>query len=121
MNDKAIELIRDLALKLGTTTEQLFQVLVESTQRQGAIDLAVAGVLFVIAALSGITALYCTHKRSLNVPNDDAYLGVTVAACVLGILCFIGTCVNVGNGVTDYFNPRGAAIAKILKLADTRN
>lgn len=116
MNETTDKLIRDLAEKLGTTAEHLWEVLVKQAWISGVTDLVITtivGVLLVIA-----TREFSGWRKGANRDNCDddiaaqlGSIGVAIAWCV-----FVVVAANVASAsVSALLNPEYWALKQIIK------
>lgn len=112
MNEQTLQLIEKLALKLGTTAEHLWGVLVRQAPISGAIGLACdAALLF---------ALYVMWKKLLAVDFDKwdsefgkgSMFGGLAIATVICLACAFG---NLPTEIAGFLNPEYWALKQLIK------
>lgn len=121
MNDQTLKLVEQLAQKLGTTAEYLWQVLLNQAAISAATDL----IYLVLTIFAGF-ALYRLHKYLSKEPEGSSYsiyedeeelavipmVFVLIAWLVVFIVCFF----SIGNIINGFFNPEYWALNQILHL-----
>lgn len=111
MNKETIDLLRDMAEKLGTTTEYLWGVLIQQAYVSGLLSVAyVALLLTVFIAL--IAALVIHIKRSDDTEEVNISIFVLIAVSILGAIMISH---GVGDAVTALANPEYWALKQIIK------
>ena len=122
MNEQTEKLVRDLAEKLGTTTEHLWAVLVRQAPITGTIEVAVylAWIIFIIWGFRFIQKQTCVPPNT----QSDPYLHAKwepEGACVAWILwaattilfAFIFGC-SLATLISAFFNPEYWAIKQLI-------
>lgn len=109
MNENAAQLIRDLAEKLGTTTEYLWSVLIRQAPISASVELAVYPVL--VAA--GVWGLRRANMADME-RDAKAILRMLIGLYFLFLLTFASCRLPVI--VAGYVNPEYWAIDFILKM-----
>ena len=112
MNEQTNQLLRELAEKLGTTTEFLWQVMISgmATEASMAYILACSAfVVFLLGVSSIVSALFLEDY-------DDAKIGFVIVGILFVVVSFV-------TGPASYFryflyssNPEYAALKKIIEL-----
>lgn len=124
MSKEATQLLEELAAKLGTTIEYLWNVLV----RQATIDAIIKIIFVAIITICGII-LYRYHikfsKRDENGHNtynsgcydsgEDLSMTMILAAIIWGI-AFVIACSTIPGIITGFLNPEYFALQHILSL-----
>lgn len=114
MNEQTLQLIEKIALKLGTTAEHLWGVLVRQAPISGAIGLACDVAL--------ILALYAMWKKLLTVDFDNwnwdsdfgksvMYGGLAIATTILLVYAFG----KLPTEIAGFINPEYWALKQISK------
>lgn len=114
MNSETIELLRELAEKLGTTTEYLWGVLIQQSYISGVfysivsvfILLSIAGVLFITIKKTKI------HADSDKAEWDGDSWVISGGIIIVLIVFFIN---NSSNAATALLNPEYWALKQIIK------
>jgi hypothetical protein len=107
MNPETLSALTSLALKLGTTTEHLWGVLVS----QAPISSTVGTVLLLLWFAACVYAV----KRSAAVnQNDDMKIPAVMGAGVFALLFFITFVSSVSNIAAGFFNPEYWALHEVL-------
>ena len=118
MNDNTAKLLEQLANKLGTTSEYLWQILL----KQAPIDATITLIQTIGVILFGVL-LYRLHKNFSKEEHgtyDSMYhnnSGLAIPmfiACLIFIVLAIATFICMGSIITGYFNPEYWALEKIL-------
>lgn len=116
------KLLEQLAIKLGTTAQYLWGVLV----RQAAIDATIDLILLVISVIF-LFILHKLHirfsqKKQINGHNENTYErleGMAILPMVLSaifiLFMFFIQLFSIGNIISGYFNPEYWALHKILE------
>ena len=119
MNENTTELLKQLAQKMGTTTEYLWGVLL----RQAPIDATISLVLLILTVPVGWLLWRIHIKIESSTPDDvfsdKGYNGVIqpVVMLIMGIgyiLFAIRSIFDIQNIITGYFNPEYWALHEIL-------
>ena len=123
MNEQTTKLIEQLAQKLGTTSEHLWQVTVNQAQIMAITNL----VYFITVILSG-WVLYKYHcKFSKEFKNDSGYItclyeqsdvkvGVMLALGFIWCVLFIVSFFTIGSIISGFLNPEYWALNKIMSI-----
>lgn len=109
MNDKAAQLLQELAEKLGTTVQYLWAVLVRGNQIQGIYCLFVAALF---AGLGYISYRLIKHSYAENVYNDEEYMVGGIVAGVVSLAVFL---ITFYYGLILTLSPQYGAIQDILE------
>lgn len=115
MNPETVELLRELATQLGTTSEYLWRVMVHQAPIS-AIGTLIQMILVGVATYILIKVHLRLSNREDNKNYEDSFgLGIVMiaAAVILGILiiaCFFG----IEDVINGFFNPEYWALDKIL-------
>lgn len=111
MNDQTTQLLRELAERLGTTTEHLWGVLVRQAPLSGLTHLFCWGIAATIFTLS--------FKRIRKIDNDEwdtPARSIATGIWAIGLLIF--TCMLYSDSqmiIAAFFNPEFWALKQILK------
>jgi hypothetical protein len=118
MNEQTTKLVEQLAIKLGTTADYLWSVLLKQAPISALTDL----IYFMLISIGGII-LFKTHK-SFSKPGEDTWEnkydksdGLVVAMgviAVIWVLLFIVAFLSLGNVINGFFNPEYWALNQIL-------
>ena len=112
MNEQYAKLLEQLALKLGTTSNYLWNVLVS----QGKIDAIYSSIIIVVTMLY-IGILFTTRKKLKDRINDDeVYNFAMVIISAVGIIFIIWSLVSLSTVVKGFFNPEYYALEKLISL-----
>lgn len=115
MDDKTLQVVADLASKLGTTAEYLWGVLLKQAPITGSLTLLAIGA-WVTACVMAVR--YVARKTSGKNPEwHEEGLQVVAWFCTV-ILCVITAVVvtfELGGAVTALVNPEYWALRQILK------
>lgn len=113
MNENTDKLIRDLALKLGTTAEYLWAVLV-----QQALVSAIADLIFIILLSIFWIVFYSLHRRYTREDKyyDSDTLGFVVGLIggVIGLFTIVAVPIFFFDMINGFFNPKYWALKEIL-------
>jgi len=109
--------LEQLALKLGTTTEYLWGVLISQARISAITDL----IYIILVSIIGII-IYKVHKNLMKEDKYDYYEEPLIAVmfivsfvwCVLFIACFF----SIGNIINGFFNPEYWALKEILDVVN---
>lgn len=121
MNDQTAQLLRELAAKLGTTSEYLWSVLV----RQASVS-ATTTLLYLISVIILGIILYKAHRRFSKKAENDRYnntvyedlewpIGVMVIGGLGWLVLALALFFSFPDIINGYFNPEYWALNKILK------
>lgn len=122
MNENTAKLLEQLANKMGTTSEYLWNILL----RQASIDATITLIQYALLAIAGI-ALYKIHLR-LSKPiksdtygsdwdsysDNDFYGVIMVASLIVYSILIIAAFFCVGSVINGYFNPEYWALDRLL-------
>lgn len=114
MEEKAIELLEQLAQSLGTTIDYLWPVLIQ----QGKIQI----VFFLVALVTASIFTYVAYRMSRNIDyiidNDleGLYFPMMFVVLFLVVVSWISTFIYAGDAITGLFNPEYWALKQILEL-----
>jgi len=111
MNPETIQLVNQLASKLGTTTEHLWAVLVRQAPIDSIIDLClyvVFGVIFYACFKS--MKKYVSSAHGYNTATPIAIAGVAI----LGVIFLVLFISSIQECVDGFFNPEYSAIHQII-------
>lgn len=116
MNEQTVKLTEQLALKLGTTSEYLWGVLIKQAFISAITDL----VFFVIAIILGV--LLVKIHRYLSDSNNrinyhktgDSITHPMIIFSSLWIIFFLVMLFSWGNIINGFFNPEYWALQKVL-------
>ena len=111
-SEQVIELLQQLAVKLGTTMENLWTVLLHEARVEGVMDLFYSVLFLTLTVASGFL-FYRALSHEHN--YEDKYIDVPPA--VSGITCgiaFITFLVFLYHGVIELINPAYFALREIL-------
>lgn len=119
MNDETIKLVRDLADKLGTTTEHLWGVLV----KQAAINASLTLVWNLFALIIFIILGYYIPrviKKAADTDSEELSFALLIAAVALGVVCIVWICSipgSISSIMSGFYNPEYWALnqLKVLK------
>lgn len=106
-------MIEQIAAKLGTTSEYLWQVLLGQARVAAAIDMV---EIVLMVALITLFVRWCGRHIEEIEEDDNVFLGLAVIfggilSLVMIFFCFM----NIREIVTAYFNPEYWALKEILK------
>lgn len=118
--DKLSELLGQLAIKLGTTVEYLWKVLINQAYITGIVNI----ILYILLVVSGIV-IYKFH-RYFDRENDcgrsiygDSYGDIQIVMVIIATLwaiCLLAGIINIGETVTCFVNPEYWALHEVLKV-----
>lgn len=117
MDNQTADLLKQLASKLGTTAQNLWNILLHQAPISATIGLIISAILIIFPIV-----LYKVHLRLLKedgdrysgYENNDAYpiiMGILAFGALVGIIFVVCNIENILNG---YFNPQYWALEKIL-------
>jgi len=115
MNTETTKLIEQLAVKLGTTSEYLWSILIKQAPISATIDL----LLLILIIIGGVT-LYKLNKHFANRGNTMCYYSsesLTIAMIVgtsIWIVFAIPSVLLIDNIIQGYFNPEFWAVNYIF-------
>jgi hypothetical protein len=118
MNEQTIQLLRDLASRLGTTTEYLWSVLIKQAPRSAISDLIMICIMVSVSYLSW--AFLFKKYQKLFAPNDCYEYGIEYALSILVTAALMVatlaiTLSNIENIISGLFNPEFWALQEILR------
>jgi len=115
MNDATIKMIEDMAMKLGTTVEYLWAVLVSQAIVSSVTRLCILSVLVVICYLV-YRQLFVRRTLKDYDDHDDrmTLIAVRIGFGVVVLLVFVATALIIPTVVTGFVNPEYWALQKIL-------
>lgn len=121
MNDQTMKLVEDLAQKLGTTAEYLWQVLLKQAPISATINL----LYFLLVIISGVV-LYKLHRHfSKTVENgnysiyddrEEVVIVPMLIGCLVWGVLFIVCLICLGGTINGFVNPEYWALDKILSV-----
>lgn len=114
MNDKTIELLRQMAEKLGTTGEHLWAVLVRQSYIEGGLDL----FWFVFLQTVVWVGLAQARKWSSKAKKDkciEVFVIIWIAWVLLGGFLIPISFVNLHTAIIDLTNPEFSALQEVLR------
>lgn len=117
MNEKLTELLEKLALKLGTTTEFLWVVLVKEAHL-----VAITDLIYIAMAIIAWIPMWKTHfyllnvKNQINYDNNDWTGIVIIILAVILLVLTLATLANIGEIIDGFFNPEFWALNYILSM-----
>jgi RsiW-degrading membrane proteinase PrsW (M82 family) len=111
MNEETQKLLQQLAEKLGTTVEHLWQVLIAQARVEAITHSIIFASLFVV-----IVALWA-FLISKEFKDDDGDVVVVVCGFLAGgtLLYFLILCLEITNIVTGFYNPEYFALKQVLR------
>ena len=112
MNDQTLQLLRQLADKLGTTAEHLWAVLVKQAGIEARMDAGFAAMFLLLLVGSLVFTGYAWVKKQEE-EYSDWEIGLVVAA-VFSFLWLICFCVFASSSFTEFYNPEYWALKQIL-------
>lgn len=127
MNEQTTKLIEQLANKLGTTSEYLWEILVKQAPIQAGIT-----VVEIIAIVILGNLLWKAHKKMSEKIEGGSYLydnlyeknmGIATAMIVLTLiwcLCVIGLLFSLDSIIYGIFNPEYWALKQVLNILGSR-
>ena len=104
-------LLRELAEKLGTTSENVFNILVAQAPLQGLFNL-LASILFIVIIHHSFKFLK-KQKESLN---EDGFFMLGLLLGVCGIITIVYTLITFSTNVSALINPEYWALKQILDV-----
>ncbi len=116
MNDKALELIEKLALKLGTTADQLMDILVKQAYVNAHIEIAWT-VFFVVFSVVGLLGIRRAVKmyRSETV-DEGVMMSIFFVLSVITIAFSFETMKSISATISCFSNPEYWALQRILEM-----
>lgn len=110
MNEQTTKLIEELALKLGTTTEYLWSVLIHQAFISSIIDCVLYTMYFVF-----MYYMYKGYKYMLKEEKDEEYIQLVLFLSAVSIVFTIVFILTISSTITGFLNPEYWALEKILK------
>jgi hypothetical protein len=113
--DKLVDLLRELAVGLGTTADKLYPIFIKQAYIDGII-----GILFTVIYILGIVACIKLIKYGLDLykENQNTYAddGCTpiIIGIMVGIILFITLCFTISDTITAFANPQYYALKNII-------
>ncbi len=115
MNEQTEKMIRELAEKLGTTTEHLWGVLLAQAPVAGVWS-AMAAMGYVIGAVLVTIIAYKVVRHLWEVEREEVLAWFTGVVCLIWfVICCIGFSSYIYDAVTAFYNPEYWALQNILK------
>lgn len=113
MNEQTNQLLRELAEKLGTTSEYLWQVLVKQAHIYAWTMIICGGIPFLIGV---VVALWVVKKVKGNKgKTEEWHFWVFAAALTISAISLVGMLINSQMIIAGLFNPEYWALKQILK------
>jgi len=118
MNEQTTKLVEQLAIKLGTTADYLWSVLLKQAQISALTDL----IYFILISIGGII-LFKAHKSFskkgegiyTNKYDKSEYFGIVmVIITTIWVILFFIAFFSLGNVINGFFNPEYWALNEIL-------
>lgn len=109
MNEQTNQLIRELAEKLGTTSEYLWQALIRQAPIEAWTHLLICGFLIMLA----VSALRWIRNETEEI--GEWQVGVVIAFSVIGFIAVLFLIMESRMIVAGLFNPEYWALKQILK------
>ena len=119
MNEQTTKLIEQLAQKLGTTAEYLWNALLKQAQISATIDL----VYLVIVTIMGIGLYklhkYCAketgeYKESIYKDKGEIVTPAMVILAIVWVIFFVACFFSIGNIINGFFNPEYWVLKEVL-------
>jgi hypothetical protein len=121
MNDNTTKLLRDLAQKMGTTTEYLWGVLI----RQARIDAIIKLTELIIVLIIGVVLLLLFFRFNKKNPDDSGSLSnwfekseplsvVFVICCIIWLLFFFVSLSTINDIFYGFLNPEYVALKNVM-------
>jgi len=111
MEEKAIELLEQLAVQLGTTAEYLWGVLVRQAYVNAIISIIIEIVFFIFIATYIKLLIKYIHKSDSDDYGIPLFIGGFISIIMFGFM--IGGILDI---VTGFVNPEYWALKEILRL-----
>lgn len=118
MNEQTTKLVEQLAIKLGTTADYLWSVLLKQAPISALTDL----IYFILFSIGGII-LFKVHK-SFSKPGEDTWENkydeneeLGFAMCLIAFvwtILFIVAFFSLGNVINGFFNPEYWALNQVI-------
>ena len=115
MNEQTNQLIRELAEKMGTTTEHLWGVLITQAPISASVDLTLICLMFFVSAGLFYHSAGLKNKSSRSFSNEDAAFICKIFGYVMllvGCLALLG-CAN--TIIAGFVNPEYWALKQIMQ------
>lgn len=111
MNEQTETLIRELAVKLGTTAEHLWGVLIRQAPIHAASTMLGFAVAIGLLAFVGVRI----RRAVLSDDCDEAAIfgGLVCAALTAGV--FAALCMSINDMASGFFNPEYWALKEVLR------
>jgi hypothetical protein len=110
MNEHTEVLIRELAAKMGTTVEYLWEVLVRQAYITGSVNIFFA--LFMLSAVAA--ALLVAHKMTKKWKDSSDRAMVFLVIITVGLFFSIGATILLYEGIIALANPEYWALMQVL-------
>ena len=115
MDDKTLQVLTDLANKLGTTAEYLWGVLLKQAPITGSLSLLAIGVWVTACAM---VVRYVARKTGGKNPEwyeEGLQVFAWFCTVILCVLTAVVVTIEIGDAVTALVNPEYWALRQILK------
>ena len=107
--------LEQLAIKLGTTTEYLWNVLISQARISAITDL----IYIILISIIGII-IYKVHKKLMKEEKYDYYeeplIAVMVIISLVWAILFIAFFFSIGNIINGFLNPEYWALKEVLSV-----
>jgi hypothetical protein len=111
MDDKTEKLIRDLAEKLGTTSEHLWTVMVRQAPISGVTAIFEAAIMIIAV----VAAFYFVQdKTATNAWMGEGAFFAWFGWVIFTVVVFMAVCCSIEDTVSAIFNPEYWALNKLL-------
>ena len=115
MNDKFAELLEKLAVKLGTTAEHLWVVLIAQAKIYGWTQIIIGSFLFVLVLFA--TTVFFHLRKKLNKDYDDGRLICSLIMMFFACMFFCGQFFStIQDIITVFNNPEYYALKEVTKM-----
>jgi hypothetical protein len=111
MNKETRELLEQLAAKLGTTVDHLWQVLIAQARVEAISECIIFGVIFLLLIPAWIVSFKCYKKNKDDF--DSGVIFMPVGAVTLFFLIVL--CMSFTGIITGFYNPEYFALKEILR------
>lgn len=120
--DKIIQLLRELAVQLGVTTQEVYQVLTERAFVDGVVNTVFSAVIAVsgfVVGLKLLISVWRRHESFINEYGRSEWTDGTVARAVVGGACTVAGLLATGcipGYVIQLITPQATALQEIMRL-----
>lgn len=117
IDDKAVELLEQLAIKMGTTADQIWEILIQQASVAGIFDILMSLFFVSISMILGYISLWFSREIKDDADAVFPMLGfatVTLLVCVVSLAFAYGA-------ATAFLNPDYWALKQVIGLMENIN